>query len=134
MRDHPHVIDNRNMGPIGARELDPIAGAPTKRAFSAFLNAYEKGKVICTTCDIIAMSPPLIILKGQIDELIGTLGDALKTLDQGCCTSCITLQGRLVTMMMMIRIDRLKPVNVGQLRELTWRKAGKGIGCARGKG
>jgi beta-alanine--pyruvate transaminase len=76
----PHVIDIRNMGLIGAVELDPIAGEPTKRAFSAFLAAYDKGILIRTTGDIIAMSPPLIIEKPQIDELIGTLAGVLKTL------------------------------------------------------
>jgi beta-alanine--pyruvate transaminase len=76
----PHVIDIRNLGLIGAVELDPIAGEPTKRAFTAFLNAYEKGILIRTTGDIIAMSPPLIVSKTQIDELIGKLGDVLKGL------------------------------------------------------
>ncbi len=77
----PHVIDIRNLGLIGAVELEPIAGSPTKRAFSAFVQAYEKGILIRTTGDIIAMSPPLIITKSQIDELIGTLGGILKTLE-----------------------------------------------------
>ncbi|MFC2968750.1 aspartate aminotransferase family protein [Acidimangrovimonas pyrenivorans] len=77
----PHVIDIRNMGLIGAVELEGIPGEPTKRAFSAFLKAYEKGIMIRTTGDIIAMSPPLIIDKAQIDQLIGTLADVLKTLD-----------------------------------------------------
>lgn len=76
-----HVIDIRNMGLIGAVELEPIAGAPTKRAFNAFLKAYEKGILIRTTGDIIAMSPPLIIEKHHIDQLIGTLKDVLETLD-----------------------------------------------------
>ena len=35
----PHVIDIRNLGLIGAIELKPIAGSPTKRAFTAFLIA-----------------------------------------------------------------------------------------------
>jgi beta-alanine--pyruvate transaminase len=77
----PHVIDIRNLGLIGAVELEPIAGQPTKRAFSAFLKAYDKGLLIRTTGDIIALSPPLIISKAQIDELVTTLGDVLKTLD-----------------------------------------------------
>ncbi len=77
----PHVIDIRNMGLIGAVELEPIAGEPTKRAFTAFLNAYEKGILIRTTGDIIAMSPPLIISRAQIDQLIGTLGEVLRALD-----------------------------------------------------
>jgi len=77
----PHVIDTRNLGLIGAIELEPIAGQPTKRAFTAFLNAYEKGLLIRTTGDIIALSPPLIVSKAQIDELAGILADVLKTLD-----------------------------------------------------
>ncbi|MEM6666345.1 MAG: aspartate aminotransferase family protein, partial [Pseudomonadota bacterium] len=77
----PHVIDIRNLGLIGAVELEPIAGKPTQRAFAAFLAAYEKGCLIRTTGDIIALSPPLIIEKEHIDTLIGTLADVLKTLD-----------------------------------------------------
>jgi len=81
LHDARHVIDIRNMGLIGAVELEPIAGAPTKRAFSAFLKAYEKGILIRTTGDIIAMSPPLIIDRAQVDELIGTLREVLDNLD-----------------------------------------------------
>ena len=80
LSDHPHVIDIRTIGLIGAVELQPIAGEPTKRAFQAFLDAYEKGILIRTTGDIIAMSPPLIIDRAQIDTLVGTLGDVLKRL------------------------------------------------------
>jgi beta-alanine--pyruvate transaminase len=81
LRGLPHVIDIRNLGLIGAVELEPIAGAPTKRAFAAFVKAFEEGILIRTTGDIIAMSPPLIISKAQIDELIGKLGDILKGLE-----------------------------------------------------
>ncbi len=74
----PHVIDIRNIGLIGAIELEPIAGAPTKRAFSCFLEAYERNLLIRTTGDIIALSPPLMIEKSHIDELIDTLSGVLK--------------------------------------------------------
>ncbi len=77
----PHVIDIRNEGLIGAVELEPIAGKPTKRAFQAFLDAYDKGILIRTTGDIIALSPPLIIEKHHIDELFGKLAQVLKNLD-----------------------------------------------------
>ncbi|WP_428544889.1 aspartate aminotransferase family protein [Profundibacter sp.] len=77
----PHVIDIRNMGLIGAIELEGIEGAPTKRAFNAFLQAYDKGLLIRTTGDIIALSPPLMINKAQIDELFGILSGVLKGLD-----------------------------------------------------
>ncbi len=81
LRDCKHVIDIRNIGLIGAVELEPIAGEPTKRAFTAFLKAYEKNILIRTTGDIIAMSPPLIISESQIDTLVGTLRDVLNNLD-----------------------------------------------------
>ena len=77
----PHVIDIRNCGLVGAVELEPIAGSPTKRAFNAFLKAFDKGLMIRTTGDIIALSPPLIISKGEIDQLFGTLGEVLKGLE-----------------------------------------------------
>jgi beta-alanine--pyruvate transaminase len=80
LRDCPHVIDIRNEGLIAGVELSPIPGEPTRRAFQAFLDCYEKGVLIRTTGDIIAMSPPLIISKEQIDELIGTLRGVLERL------------------------------------------------------
>ena len=78
LKDEPHVIDIRNIGLVGAVELEPIAGEPTKRAFSCFVRAYEKGCLIRTTGDIIAMSPPLIISKGEIDELIDCVRTVLR--------------------------------------------------------
>ena len=81
LRDCPHVIDIRNMGLIGAVELEPIAGQPAKRAFDAFVQAYEKGVLIRVTGDIIALSPPLIIEKTHIDHLFSVLRDVLQNLD-----------------------------------------------------
>ena len=77
----PHVIDIRNLGLVGAIELQPIPGQPTLRAFSAFIKAFEDGLLIRTTGDIIALSPPLIISKAEIDQLVGKLADILKTLN-----------------------------------------------------
>lgn len=75
-----HVIDIRNIGMVGAIELDGIPGKPTARAFDAFLKAYDKGLLIRTTGDIIALSPPLIVEKSHIDFIVDTVGDVLKTL------------------------------------------------------
>ena len=81
LADHPFVIDIRNIGLIGAIELEPIQEHPTKRAFSAFLRAFERGCLIRTTGDIIALSPPLIINKAQIDELVACISDVLSELE-----------------------------------------------------
>ena len=74
----PHVIDLRNLGLVAGIELEPISGQPAKRAYSAFVKCYERGLMIRTTGDIIALSPPLIVEKSHIDEMIGTLGNVLK--------------------------------------------------------
>ncbi|MDH4149584.1 MAG: aminotransferase class III-fold pyridoxal phosphate-dependent enzyme, partial [Betaproteobacteria bacterium] len=78
LRELPHVIDVRNMGMVAGIELEPRHGEPTARAFEAFLKCYEDGALIRTTGDIIALSPPLIISKSQIDELIGIIAQALR--------------------------------------------------------
>ena len=77
LKDAKHVIDIRNIGLIGAIELEPIAGEPTKRAFSCFIDAFERGLLIRTTGDTIALSPPLIIEKSHIDQLVDTIRTVL---------------------------------------------------------
>ncbi|MET0170360.1 MAG: aspartate aminotransferase family protein [Aliihoeflea sp.] len=78
LKDAPNVIDIRNIGLVGAIELKPIDGEPTKRAFAAFVKAFEKGVLIRTTGDIIALSPPLIVEKGHIDEIVDCIRTVLQ--------------------------------------------------------
>ncbi len=77
LKDCPNVIDLRNLGLIGAIELQPIEGKPTARAFEAFLKCYEKGVLIRTTGDIIALSPPLICEKEHVDQIFDTIRTVL---------------------------------------------------------
>ncbi len=74
----PHVIDVRNIGLVGGIELQPIAGQPGKRAFDAFLECWERGVLIRTTGDTIALSPPLIVENSHIDQMVSTIADVLK--------------------------------------------------------
>ena len=80
LRGLPHVVDVRAFGLVGAVELEPIEGQPARRGFAAFLDAYERGVLVRTTGDTIALSPPLIISRAEIDELAGTLAAVLKGL------------------------------------------------------
>jgi len=81
LADCPHVIDVRNIGLIGAIELAPREGAPGVRAYEAFTRAFhEEGLLIRVTGDIIALSPPLIVQKSQIDQLFEGLARVLRTL------------------------------------------------------
>jgi beta-alanine--pyruvate transaminase len=78
LRGEPHVIDVRNIGLVGGIELQPLPGQPTKRAFDVFLDCYDKGVMIRTTGDIIALSPPLIVEKSHIDQIVDTVRAALR--------------------------------------------------------
>jgi beta-alanine--pyruvate transaminase len=75
----PHVIDLRNLGLVAGIELEPAPGKTTTRAFDAFLRCFwDEDVLIRTTGDIIALSPPLIIEKPQIEMLIGAIASVLK--------------------------------------------------------
>jgi len=75
----PYVKDVRNLGLVCGIELEGVPGKPTARAFDVFNKCFwDKGVLIRTTGDIIALSPPLIINKAQIDELFGAIADVLK--------------------------------------------------------
>jgi beta-alanine--pyruvate transaminase len=78
LKGEPNVIDIRNMGLVGGIELQGIAGEPTKRAFGIFLDCWDKGLLIRTTGDTIALSPPLIIEKSHIDHIVETLRGAIR--------------------------------------------------------
>jgi len=73
LRDARHVIDIRNLGLVAGIELEPRAGAPTARAMEVFEVAFDAGLLIRVTADIIALSPPLIIDKAQVDQVVETL-------------------------------------------------------------
>ena len=73
-----HVIDIRNCGLIAAFELEPRPGAPGKRAYEAFVQAFERGVLVRYTGDILAVSPPLIIEKQQIDRLFDCVREVLQ--------------------------------------------------------
>jgi beta-alanine--pyruvate transaminase len=82
LKGAPHVKDIRNLGLVCGIELESRAGAAMgKRAFEVFLKCYEKGSFVRFTGETIAMSPPLIINKSQIDQLFTTLGRALREVD-----------------------------------------------------
>ncbi|MBR7745435.1 aspartate aminotransferase family protein [Undibacterium baiyunense] len=78
LRDLPTVKDIRNLGLVCGIELLPQEGKSTTRAYDIFEKCFwEKNVLIRTTGDIIALSPPLIINKDQIDTLFSKLRDAI---------------------------------------------------------
>ena len=78
LRGQPHVIDLRNIGLVGGIELEPRAGKPGAKAYDIFVDCFENGLLIRVTGDIIALSPPLIVEKSHIDQMVDTVGACLK--------------------------------------------------------
>ena len=81
LRGSPHVVDVRNIGLVAGIELASRPGRPGTRAFDVFTRAFEEDVLIRVTGDIIALSPPLIVEKGQIDEMVGKVQQLLKKVD-----------------------------------------------------
>ncbi len=79
LRGLPHVIDIRNIGLIGAIEFEPAPGEPGKRAHMRFIEAFRNGLLVRATGDTIALAPPLIIERSEIDELIDVMQKVLKS-------------------------------------------------------
>ena len=52
-----------------------------KRAHARFVEAFNRGLLVRATGDIIALSPPLIIEKKEIDQLVDILSGVLKSAD-----------------------------------------------------
>jgi len=77
----PHVVDLRNYGLIGAIEFAPAPGRANTRAFEVFLKCFERGVLTRVSGDVLALSPPLIIEKGHIDQLFGTIGEVIRTIN-----------------------------------------------------
>jgi beta-alanine--pyruvate transaminase len=79
--DAPHVKDVRNLGLVAGIELTARDGAPGKRAAEVFALCFDEGVLVRVTGDIVALSPPLIISRAQIDELVGKIGEVLGRVD-----------------------------------------------------
>jgi beta-alanine--pyruvate transaminase len=77
LKDQPHVLDVRSYGLICAIELAPGA-KPGARGYEVFLKCFERGMLVRFTGDTIALSPPLIIERSQIEQIFGTLREVLR--------------------------------------------------------
>ena len=78
--------------PCGAGRATPCAGAAAPREALLDLHRaedlpgrartieryWEEGVLVRTTGDIVALSPPLIVERPQVDRILGTLPDAIR--------------------------------------------------------
>ena len=76
-----HVIDVRNMGLVGGVELAARPGSPGARGFETFLRCFEKGVLVRSTGDIMAIAPALIVEDAHIDRIVSTLREVLGAIE-----------------------------------------------------
>jgi beta-alanine--pyruvate transaminase len=81
LKGKKHIIDIRNMGIVAAIELAPHAAGVGKRGMQLFHKCFDNGVLVRATGDIIALSPPLILQKPHIDEIVGRIGELIETVD-----------------------------------------------------
>ncbi len=74
-----HIVDVRTMGIVAGIELEPRPGAIGKRGMELFHHCFDNGLLVRATGDIIALSPPLILEKAQIDEMIGRIAELVES-------------------------------------------------------
>ncbi|MFU8820394.1 MAG: aspartate aminotransferase family protein [Gammaproteobacteria bacterium] len=79
LRELPNVIDIRNFGLVGAVELAPRHDAPGARAYDVFTDCFHNRDMLVRCAgDVIALSPPLILEREHIDQIVGRLATAIR--------------------------------------------------------
>ncbi len=78
LRDLPQVIDIRAVGLVGGVQLAPSDQGIGKRGYQVFEQCFHDGLMVRVTGDTLAMSPPLIVEKTQIDTLVEKLAASIR--------------------------------------------------------
>ena len=75
-----HAIHIRNIGLMGAIDLEPRPGKPRREPATIMTTGCYEGATPRITGDTLAMSPPLIVTREQIDEIMTRVGAVLDAL------------------------------------------------------
>ena len=78
LKNLPHVVDIRTIGLIAGIELKSRPGAAGARGYETFVKCFADGLLVRVTGDIIALSPPLILERGQIETMVSKLSSAIR--------------------------------------------------------
>jgi beta-alanine--pyruvate transaminase len=78
LKDEPGVIDIRNVGLAAAVDLEGIPGKVGLRALRTFEAGIEEGLMLRFTADTIAMGPPFISTRDEIEALGEKLRRAIR--------------------------------------------------------
>jgi beta-alanine--pyruvate transaminase len=78
LRDERNGVDIRNFGLAAAVELSPRDGMPGVRGMEIFERAFERGVLLRSTADTLALAPPFTVDESQIAQLVDTLREAIR--------------------------------------------------------
>ena len=76
-----HIIDIRNIGLVGAIQLEVSKDGVGAYGDKVFQECYKKGVLVRATADTIALSPAYIITKEEIQIIVSTLKEVIENLD-----------------------------------------------------
>ena len=76
-----HVADVRNFGLAAGITLLPVAGEPAKRPYQVAMKMYDKGFYLRNAGDCLALAPPFVSTRSEIDNVVNALGEVLASLD-----------------------------------------------------
>ena len=78
LRSLPNVIDIRAIGLVAGVELSSRPDAVGARGYDVMVDCFNRGLVLRNSGDSLALSPPLIVERSHIDDIVAMLSDALK--------------------------------------------------------
>jgi beta-alanine--pyruvate transaminase len=76
-----HVGDIRNFGLAAGITLLPAPGEPGRRPYQAAMAMYDKGFYLRHAGDCVALAPPFISTREEIDRVVNALGEVLDRLE-----------------------------------------------------
>jgi beta-alanine--pyruvate transaminase len=77
----PHIADIRNYGLIAGIQIEALPGEPARRPFEIGMACWDKGLYVRYGGDVIALAPPFVAAKSDIDFMANVLNDVISSLN-----------------------------------------------------
>ncbi|MCH6563989.1 MAG: aspartate aminotransferase family protein [Myxococcales bacterium] len=84
LSDHPYVRDIRGIGLLVAIECtepgskDPVGGKPMSYPAAVTHLAWDRGLIVRSLWECVALAPPLCTTRSEIDEIVGLLDESMR--------------------------------------------------------
>jgi beta-alanine--pyruvate transaminase len=80
LKDKPHVVDIRNIGVMGAIQLEPANGEDVDRyTRETSWELFRRGVMVRYSGPNLQICPPLIVEQKHIDQIVSSIGEVLDT-------------------------------------------------------